>query len=267
MRFGVLLIVVIIIASCKKEYPNVQTQVLGHAGESIIKSRSKYPPNTVESVKRALELGANGVEIDVQMTADGYLLAYHDASLDENSTGTGCINSQTYTDIQDISIYNSDTKIQLLKEISDFVLHQYKPLLLDIKHYNDCSESTIDFSQFNASLNNLLSSYTDDQKALVTVNCRNQYIFNYLTDTLISKSLESDDFAFALPVIKNKGLDMLTIKLDAMRQEIKDSLTANNIFLSIYNVKTRGEVYKSLEFDPEFVISDNIECTIKAIDG
>ena len=68
--------------ACKKEFPESNSKILGHAGESLLKSKSKNPPNTVESVRRAIELGADGVEIDVQMTSDGLLVAYHDGFLE-----------------------------------------------------------------------------------------------------------------------------------------------------------------------------------------
>lgn len=45
------------------------------------------PENTMSSFVRALELGASGIETDVQMTKDGRLVLIHDESL-ERTTGT-----------------------------------------------------------------------------------------------------------------------------------------------------------------------------------
>jgi glycerophosphoryl diester phosphodiesterase len=45
------------------------------------------PENTMASFVRALELGASGIETDVQMTKDGRLVLIHDESL-ERTTGT-----------------------------------------------------------------------------------------------------------------------------------------------------------------------------------
>ena len=56
---------------------------IGHRGAS-----GHEPENTLRSIRRALELGADGVEIDVQLVA-GELLVMHDAKLDRTTNGHG----------------------------------------------------------------------------------------------------------------------------------------------------------------------------------
>src|SRR5690348_11168207 len=50
------------------------TLVLAHRGANRVE-----PENTVAAFTRALELGADGVELDVHRTADGALVVHHDA--------------------------------------------------------------------------------------------------------------------------------------------------------------------------------------------
>jgi len=52
--------------------------VLGHAGMG---TRSWHTVNTLSSFKKALGTGADGTEMDVQLTADGRLVAFHDESV------------------------------------------------------------------------------------------------------------------------------------------------------------------------------------------
>lgn len=52
----------------RRERPLVYGHRGGHQG----------PPNTVEAVRRAIAAGADGVEIDIQLAADGALIAQHD---------------------------------------------------------------------------------------------------------------------------------------------------------------------------------------------
>ena len=52
------------------------TLILGHRGAS-----AEFPENTLEAFARALELGGDGVELDVRRTADGALAVHHDAAL------------------------------------------------------------------------------------------------------------------------------------------------------------------------------------------
>jgi glycerophosphoryl diester phosphodiesterase len=51
--------------------------LLGHRGAA----GPAYPENTLAAVERALQLGADGVEVDVRLTADGVPVVHHDEDL------------------------------------------------------------------------------------------------------------------------------------------------------------------------------------------
>lgn len=56
--------------------------VLAHRGAS-----RQAPENTLAAMTRAVELGADGVELDVHRTADGHLLVRHDADTPAGALG------------------------------------------------------------------------------------------------------------------------------------------------------------------------------------
>ena len=49
-------------------------EIIAHRGAS-----HERPENTLPAFTRAVELGADGVELDVHLTADGALVVHHDA--------------------------------------------------------------------------------------------------------------------------------------------------------------------------------------------
>jgi glycerophosphoryl diester phosphodiesterase len=51
-----------------------KTQIIAHRGAS-----RERPENTLAAFVRAVELGADGIELDVHLTADGVLVVHHDA--------------------------------------------------------------------------------------------------------------------------------------------------------------------------------------------
>ncbi len=53
------------------------TLVIAHRGDW-----AEAPENTLESFERAVRVGADMIELDVRRTADGRLIAYHDAEID-----------------------------------------------------------------------------------------------------------------------------------------------------------------------------------------
>jgi glycerophosphoryl diester phosphodiesterase len=68
--------------------------ILGHRG-----SPKFAPENSLDSFRIALEQGADGVELDVQCTADGVLVAHHDGTLPSGET----IGSLPYVELQPLA--------------------------------------------------------------------------------------------------------------------------------------------------------------------
>jgi len=62
----------------------------GHRG-----ARGHEPENTVRSVRRTLELGADGVEVDVHFV-DGQLVVIHDDTLNRTTNGRGRLAGNTF---------------------------------------------------------------------------------------------------------------------------------------------------------------------------
>ncbi len=53
------------------------------------------PENTLAGIRKALDLGADGIEIDVHATADGVPVLLHDDTVERTTDGTGEINGLT----------------------------------------------------------------------------------------------------------------------------------------------------------------------------
>lgn len=49
------------------------------------------PSSTLHAMRRAVAAGADALELDVHMTADGHLVVCHDATIDRTTNGTGAI--------------------------------------------------------------------------------------------------------------------------------------------------------------------------------
>jgi glycerophosphoryl diester phosphodiesterase len=57
------------------------------------------PSSTLFAIRRALELGATGIELDVHATADGELVVGHDDTVDRTTNGKGPIHTLTLAEI------------------------------------------------------------------------------------------------------------------------------------------------------------------------
>lgn len=69
--------------------------ILAHRGAAAY-----APENTLPSFAKAVELGADGIELDVHLSSDGVLMVAHDESIDRCSNGTGLIRSMTCEELK-----------------------------------------------------------------------------------------------------------------------------------------------------------------------
>src|SRR5262245_53822372 len=76
-----------------KEWP--VAKVIAHRGANLI-----TPENTISALRRAASLGATWVEFDVELTADGQPVIFHDDNLDRTTNGRGRISKTRFAAIQ-----------------------------------------------------------------------------------------------------------------------------------------------------------------------
>jgi glycerophosphoryl diester phosphodiesterase len=71
---------------------------IGHRGAA-----GHAPENTLVSVNRAIVLGVELVEVDVQRSRDGELVILHDKRVDRTTDGTGYVKDMDFVDIRSLN--------------------------------------------------------------------------------------------------------------------------------------------------------------------
>ncbi|MDO5112019.1 MAG: glycerophosphodiester phosphodiesterase [Clostridia bacterium] len=93
------------------------TKVWAHRGASAY-----APENTIPAFKLAVEMGADGVELDVHESKDGKLMVIHDETVDRTSNGTGRVVDMTCQELKTLDFSNgmeayAGVRIPTLKEV------------------------------------------------------------------------------------------------------------------------------------------------------
>jgi glycerophosphoryl diester phosphodiesterase len=73
------------------------TKIWGHRG-----AMDFAPQNTLPSFALAVEQGADGIELDVQLTSDGELVVFHDAHVDKLTNGRGPLASLPWSVVKEL---------------------------------------------------------------------------------------------------------------------------------------------------------------------
>lgn len=96
--------------------------ILAHRGDL-----AHAPENTLPSFSQAIQKGADGVELDAKLTADGHVIVIHDTTVDRTTNGKGKVASFTLEQIRKLDAgewFNkkfAGTQVPLLEEVFETV--------------------------------------------------------------------------------------------------------------------------------------------------
>ena len=71
--------------------------VIGHRG-----AMGYAPENTLSSFRKAVELGADLIEFDIHLSADGHIIVIHDCSVERTTDGLGDVSAMTLNEIRNL---------------------------------------------------------------------------------------------------------------------------------------------------------------------
>lgn len=91
---------------------------IGHRG-----AKGYVAENTLASFKKAIDLGCDGIELDIHLSLDGEIIVIHDETIDRTTSGKGFVNQLTVAELQ---LHNIPT----LNEVLEITNHN---LLINIE--------------------------------------------------------------------------------------------------------------------------------------
>lgn len=113
------------------------TRIVAHRGD-----RAHAPENTLRAFESARRAGCDSIELDLQLSADGELVVFHDATLDRLTEGRGRVGAHTVAELEDLAVSpgrfepGPDTRICRLAEVLDWAGDEL-PLYLELKLHDD----------------------------------------------------------------------------------------------------------------------------------
>lgn len=86
---------------------------IGHRG-----AKAHLPENTLASFQYALDMGVNGLELDVHVCSTGELVVIHDFTVDRTTNGSGEVHKMTLAELKALTVEGEYT-IPTLEEFLD----------------------------------------------------------------------------------------------------------------------------------------------------
>ncbi len=108
--------------SASKSHRTQRPLIIGHRG-----AMGLAPENTLVAVQRAIDLGVDGVELDVRRTADGFLVVFHDEDVDRTTNGSGMLHQLSLKEVKALDAGSSfdarfaGERVPTLREVFDLL--------------------------------------------------------------------------------------------------------------------------------------------------
>jgi glycerophosphoryl diester phosphodiesterase len=137
------------------------TQIFAHRGYS-----SAFAENTMSAFIAAEKAGADGLELDVQLTKDGEVVVIHDERLDRTTSGKGFVKNTTFNEIRKLNANKNGNKepIPSLIEVLEWMQSNQLICNIELKNnifpYEGMEEKVIQLvRRFNLSNRIIISSF------------------------------------------------------------------------------------------------------------
>lgn len=246
--------------------------VLGHAGAGFPSINNHFPINSRESIEQALFIQqADGVEVDIQLTADGHIVLYHDARLESGTNDSGFISTLTWEELSTLKRRDSRTSYHAaigLWRLNDLLrlldsMNANKVLSLNIQNQYEVEDQTAYNQRWLQALEPLLTDY--DHANRVIVETADFDCLNALEDLVTTTGVK----LFLTRPITKENLDRIpSFATGFVTNYLQESTTtvaeaqSKGYQVALYGVKIRQDIGPAINMQPDFIQTDNVPLTL-----
>lgn len=252
-----LLILGIIVSSCHKDKTYQFIEVFGHAGNGLHISNSIYHDNSQEAINLALaENGCDGVEIDVQLSANGTAWLYHDSDLSSETNGNSCINSLNDEEISKLH-YKSFNQEKLVR-LENLAL-KGKSVVLDLRHSNSCESKMVDVAAMKKQINEF---QVLNPTSVIYLNSNNPEWIKELASLKLFVIYSPDKNENISETLKSMSFQGCMYKNHEISEKKVQELQDLALKVFIFEVRAPKDIKKAFKKHPDFLVTDDLKATI-----
>lgn len=247
------ILIIIALCSCKKQITGTDTKLLGHAGNGMTQWNGMFAANSLEGIKYALDLdNCSGVEVDIRLSKDTTFWLVHDTALDNVTNGTGCFYEAADEYLAKIHYQGIHReKLITLQQLID--LHTLKEVVLDLKHYDQCTSVQMDFNFIKRGFEKLGGLPPNFRIKMNTSS-----IYPYLKDFSIPLIYELTSFSQFVEFSGLSGIYGFMIESDKISGEEIRQIKNEGYKVYLYEVRAISRLKKELKKQPDYILVDDL---------
>ena len=165
-----------------------------------------YPENTLSSFYAGVDMGADGIENDIQRTKDGVLVVFHDDTIDRITDGSGKISDFTYAELLRFTVknekYNRFDKIMTFEEFLKYFGWRDLTFAIELKQTGIAKDVIDMIDSFGVRKKCVITSFKYDELVAAREydgNIRLGYLYKGATDTERIERLKAINASQACP--------------------------------------------------------------------
>lgn len=229
-------------------------KIIAHRGFSGV-----YPENTMLAFKKAIEIGADGIELDVHLSKDGQVMIIHDEALKRTTGLDGVISDYTRAELEKISAGKTKndefgfTPIPSLEEYLAFMAeHKDKFTNIELKtapvYYPEIEEKTLELvRKFDLEKNIIYSSFN-------WLSIERMQRLGTISETgLLFSGMKLYNQAH---IIKSLGINYFHPDFNDLTDEIVKSYLDNKVGLNVWTVNEIEDMKVCLSWDIDGLITN-----------
>ena len=247
-----------------------KTKIWAHRGASGW-DKQYAPENTMPAFEKAAQMGADGIETDVQLTKDGVLVLCHDESIERVSDGKGWIKDYTLKELRGFSFSQTHpeygrVEIPTLEDLLYFMQDNDLELNLELKsgalYYESLEEKTADlvhkmgmderviYSSFNHYSMKKIKAYCQEKRYGST--------FGILTGAPLGRAPE---------YVKSLGADAYHPPYGDLNENEIANCHAHGIKVHLWTIDMKSEIKRWSDLGADAIITDCPDSGRRVVDG
>ena len=231
-------------------------EIIAHRGYSGI-----APENTIAAFKRAVDIGADQIELDVQMTKDGVILVFHDNTLSRITGHSGKIKNFNYSEICMLDAgswydnvagsYNGtfgDEKIPKLSDVCEMLQDTGVGINLELKNIGNVQG-------FTENVVEIVKDYNMEDRVIFS-----SYNYTYLKEIkAIDEELKVEfisDTANADDLLTNYPADYYNLKLSGIEEDAPEKLHAAGVKFYAWTLNDAESIRKAVDIGADGIVTN-----------
>ncbi|MFA6877865.1 MAG: glycerophosphodiester phosphodiesterase [Fusobacterium sp.] len=237
------------------------TKIFAHRG-----FKGYYPENTLLAFKKAIDIGVDGIELDVQLTKDNVVVIIHDETIDRTTNGHGFVANFDY---KELSAFNASANFFKYGFNSIPTFEEYCNLVKDTDIITNIELKTgkNEYRGIEEKVFNLIKKYNLEKKVIISSFNHYSILRMKKIAPLLKYGFLSDTWIVdAGKYTKNLGVQCYHPCYESMTEDIVKNIKNEGIEINVYTVNDEKNIRDMFNKKIDIIIGNYPDLALKIRD-